>query len=112
MANDWSIVPGRGGVPAPDSDPRWGATQLLGMVKELPPDAVLKVFDIIADVFHTQGQINRDNRIFASEMERLRETNASVERRLEFLKSMVISDQLSEEAKLRLVDAICQVVVK
>ena len=97
-------------VPVPTAGSK--GSDALQLLKDLPPEAVVKVFDVVGDVVRMSAEVRRDNQAFVREMEALARADASVERRLEYLKTLVLSGQLSEEAQLKPVDAICQVVVK
>lgn len=85
---------------------------VLKIAQALPTEGVLNLISIAGDVVRTNVEIKKENEGFLNELELLREKNASVDDRLAWLKDLLLSDALPEPAKLKLVDAICEIVVK
>jgi len=88
------------------------SSELLGLLKSLPPDGILQALDIVHTVVKTQAEVVRDNAEFMNRLELLRTGNADTRERLEFLRELLLEGNLPETAQLRLVDAICQLALK
>ena len=78
----------------------------------LPPEAILNVIDVVGDFVKLSGQLKREDQAFVYELKRLQEDNASVEKRLGFLKDSLVNVELSEELQARLVDTICTLALR
>ena len=82
------------------------------LAEVLPQEGVLKVISIAGEIVQTNAEIRKKNQALWNELELLREKNAGVRERLDWLKELLFSDALPEPAKMKLVDAICELVVK
>ncbi len=82
------------------------------LAEALPKEGVLNVISIAGDLVRTNAEIHKSNEALWNELELLRERNAGVKERLDWLKDLLLSDALPEPAKMKLVDAICELVVK
>jgi predicted house-cleaning NTP pyrophosphatase (Maf/HAM1 superfamily) len=99
------LVP-RGGGPLPSP------SAALHVVQKLPPEALVTVADIIRDVVRTSAALAEKHADFMHEMEHLRELGGHRERVLSALSQLLVSVDLNDEAKLRLVEGICQVALR
>jgi hypothetical protein len=84
----------------------------IGIIARIPPEAVVLAFDAVCHVIRTSADIRHADAVFRNEMDMLVATVASVERRLEFLRSLVLNEGLSDEMKLRIIDTICEVAAR
>lgn len=97
------------GVPPVPAGAGGAVTDLL---HSLPPAAILKVVDIVGEVVRTRGALAREDRLLQAQLEALQATHATIERRLELLRTILLTGGLSEEARLRIVDVICTLAVR
>ena len=81
-------------------------------VKRLPPEAIIKVIEIVGDIIRTTSTITIKHADFINDMNRTRETNAGRERLMTTLSSLLTGAEINEEAKLRLVDTICTLALR
>lgn len=93
--------------PSPESQ-----STVLEVVRHLPPEAIVKVVDIIGEVVATRASLALKHADFVQEMTRLRETSAGRERVLGMLSMLLLDAEVNDEAKLRLVDTICALALR
>jgi len=87
-------------------------TVVTDVVKGLPPEAIVKVVDIVGDIIRTKATLTLKHADFMNEMNRMRETNAGRERLMTTLSSLLIGPEINDEAKMRLVDTICTLALR
>ena len=87
-------------------------TTVLEVVRSLPPEAIAKVVDIIAEVIATRASLAAKHADFVHEITRLREASAGRERLLGVLSGLLLDAELNDDAKLRLVDTICALALR
>ena len=81
-------------------------------VKGLPPEAIVKVVDIVGDIIRTKATLTLKHADFVNDMSRIRETNTGRERLMATLSSLLTGAEINDEAKLRLVDTICTLALR
>ena len=100
-ANTGHSVPTRNGVSA-----------ALDLVQRLPPEAIIEIVQIVGDIVRARAVLSTKHAEFLHEMQRFREANENRERLMTTLSALLLDADLSDEAKLKLVDTICQLALR
>lgn len=80
----------------------------LDVLRSLPPEAIIKVVDIIGDIVRARAAMSRKHADFLAELEILRSKSGARERALALLSDLLLNAEINDEAKMKLVDTICQ----
>ena len=99
-------------VPPQTGGPPGSRSRALGLLRKAPAETVTRVLQIVHDVVRTHAEVFREDQAFLHRMELLEATDATVTERLQFLRSILTEADLGEDAQLKIVEAICAVVVK
>ena len=89
-----------------------GGAAALRLVEKLPPEVLVQLVGIIADVVRTRAGLAEKHADFIHDMQRLEATAAHRERVLSVLSNLLLSAELNDEAKLRLVEGICELALR
>jgi len=81
-------------------------------VNSLPPEAIVKVFEIVGDIITTKATLKLKHADFVNEMSLMRETNSGREKLMTTLSSLLTGAEINDEAKLRLVETICTLALR
>lgn len=89
-----------------------GAHGAVRLLRALPPEAIVQVVAIVHDIVRTNGVLAARRQEFEHGFAVLREENADRQHTIAALSNLLAGGVLSEEAQLRLVDAVCAVAMK
>jgi len=89
-----------------------GRASAIELIQSLPPDAILKVIDVIGDVVRTRASMAEKHAGFLREMATLREKDGARERVMRMVADLLLNAEVNDEAKMRLVDTICQIALR
>lgn len=99
-------------VPSPGPTAAPSGKAALDVLRALPPEAVVKVVDIIGDVVRSRARLAEKHDDFLRDMAKMRETNDSRTRVMSTLSALLLDAELNDDAKLRLVNAICELALR
>jgi hypothetical protein len=113
VANNGSRSPGdallrgtAGGASTPNSN------TALEVLKSLPPEAIVKVVDIVGDVVRARVTFAQKHADFLHEIDLMRQTAGNRERVLSMVSTLLLSAEINDDAKMKLVDTICQLALR
>lgn len=97
----------------PSADvPGGGQGRVFEIVRNLPPEALLKVIDVVGDLIRTHARLAEKNADFLRDMDRMRQTSVDRERLMDRLISLLRDNDLNDDQKMRLIDTVCQLALK
>ncbi|MCK6627205.1 MAG: hypothetical protein L6R45_18775 [Anaerolineae bacterium] len=79
------------------------------LVEKLPPEAIIKIVDIIGDIAHANKILEGNDQAFQQNLTMLREKNLDRKDRLDLLSAILSSPQLSEKDISQIVTSICNI---
>jgi hypothetical protein len=84
----------------------------LDVLRALPPEAVANVVNIVGDVLRARATLIQKNADFLAELELLRANSADRERVMTLVSTVLFDAEINDEAKMKLVDTICQLALR
>lgn len=85
---------------------------LAGLAAQVPPEAVIQLIDIIATIVRATAEAGASRQQFERELASLNAQDASYERRLAHLLELVDKTTLTDEARNKVVETICELSLK
>lgn len=108
---DYEIVPAREvGVPQTPNAGKAGVA--LDVIRALPPEAIVNVVNIVGDVLRARATLNQKNADLMAELEVLRANSEDRERVMTLVSNVLLDAEINDEAKMKLVDTICQLALR
>ena len=88
------------------------ANVALDVLRSLPPEAIVNVVNIVGDVLRARATLNQKNADLFAELEILRNNSADRERVMTLVSNVLLDAEINDEAKMKLVDTICQLALR
>jgi len=85
---------------------------VLALVDRIPPEAIVKLVEVIGDVIRSRASLAENHAAFVREMDLLYAKSTDRERIMSTLSALLLNAELAEEQKTRLVDTICQLALR
>jgi len=83
-----------------------------GISGDVPPEAIVKTIELVITLARGGMQIASDREAFEHEMEMLQAKEVQVRERLQMLVQLVDHSKISDEARGRIVDAVCELALR
>lgn len=108
---DYEIIPAQevGALQTPKAGK---AGVALDVIRALPPEAIVNVVNIVGDVLRARATVTQKNADLMAELELLRANSADRERVMTLVSSVLMDAEINDEAKMKLVDTICQLALR
>lgn len=84
----------------------------LDVLRSLPPEAIIKVVDIIGDILRARAVLSQKHADFLGELEILRSKSGARERAMALVSDLLLNAEINDDAKMKLVDTICQLALR
>lgn len=84
----------------------------LEVVRSLPPEAIVSVVNIIGDVLRARTAMSQKHAELLGELEILRTQSDDRERVMTLVSSVLLDAEINDDAKMKLVDTICQLALR
>lgn len=88
------------------------ANAAMDVLRALPPEAIVKAVEVIGDVIRARTALSARNAEFLAELEVLRTKSADRERVMTLVSNLLLGAVINDEAKMKLVDTICQLALR
>ena len=88
------------------------ANVALDVLHSLPPEAIVNVVNIVGDVLHARSVMTQKNADLLGELEILRHHSSDRERVMALVSNVLLDAEINDEAKMKLVDTICQLALR
>jgi hypothetical protein len=106
-----SRTPDAAVVPAPVRGAHTGRAAI-EVLRSLPPEAIAKVVDIVGDVIRTRATLAQKHADFLHELDILHKKAGDRDRAMTLVSELLLNAEINDEAKMKLVDAICQLALR
>lgn len=84
----------------------------LEVVRSLPPEAIVSVVNIVGDVLRARAAMSQKHADLLGELEILRTHSDDRERVMTLVSNVLLDAEINDEAKMKLVDTICQLALR
>ena len=88
------------------------ANVALEVLRSIPPEAIVNVVNIVGDVLRARSVMTQKTADLLGELEILRHHSEDRERAMALVSNVLVDAEINDEAKMKLVDTICQLALR